>query len=105
MAALLKLAVTRWEAQAVLLPEGRGVRITVFGDWFPMRAIEPEILVGDLSAQRVEVARDQRSIRGYLRDAPKEGSRIVVRYGDSQEGILEERFSAGKIRPLPQGCT
>jgi hypothetical protein len=105
MAALLKLAVTRWEAQAVLLPEGRGIRITVFGDWFPMRAIEPEILVGELAAQRVEVARDQRSIRGYLRDTPKEGSGIVVRYGDSQEGILEERFSAGKIRPLPQGCT
>ena len=105
MAALLKLALTRWEGQAVLLPEGQGIRITVFGEWFPVRAIEPEILVGGRAAERVEVARDQRSIRGYLREAPKEGSRIVVRYGDSQEGVVEQRFSTGRIRPLPKGCT
>jgi hypothetical protein len=104
MAALLKLAVTRWDAQAVLLPEGEGIRITVFGDWFPMRAVEPEILVGEAPAQRVEVARDLRSIRGYFLKAPKDGSRIVVRYGDSQEGVLEEQFAAVKIRPLPRGC-
>lgn len=104
MSALLKLAVTSWEAQAVLLPEGKGIRITVFGDWFPVRAVEPEILVGEQAAERVEVARDQRSIRGYLRKPPKDGTPIVVRYGDSQEGILKERFSAGKIRPLPHDC-
>ena len=69
-----------------------------------MRAIEPEILVGELAAQRVEVARDQRSIRGYLRATPKEGARIVVRYGDSQEGILAESFSAGRVSPLPRDC-
>jgi hypothetical protein len=105
MSALLKLAVTNWEAQAVLLPEGHGIRITVFGDWFPVRAVEPEILVGERLAERVEVARDQRSIRGYLREAPKDGAPIVVRYGDSQEGILRERFSSAKIRPLPRDCT
>jgi hypothetical protein len=104
MTALLKLAVTRWEAQAVLLPEGNGIRITVFGDWFPIRAVEPEILVGEMPAQRVEVARDLRSIRGYLRDTPKDGAPIVVRYGDSQEGILAERFATAKIRPLPREC-
>jgi hypothetical protein len=104
MAALLKLAVTSWDAQAVVLPEGHGIRITVFGDWFPVRAVEPEILVGERSAERVEVARDQRSIRGYLRESPKEGAPIVVRYGDSQEGTLRERFSSGKIRPLPRDC-
>ena len=104
MAALLKLHVSRWEAQSVLLPEGPGTRITVFGDWFPIRAVEPEILVGEVTAERVEVSRDLRSVRGYLRKTPLEGARILVRYGDSQEGVLEERFAASKIRPLPQDC-
>ncbi len=104
MAALLKLAVRSWEAQAVLLPEGPGIRITVLGDWFPIRAIEPEILVGEQPAERVEVARGQRSILGYLRKTPNAGSQIVVRYGDSQEGVLEERFDPAKIRPLPGEC-
>src|SRR3954454_5959573 len=104
MAALLKLAVTRWEAQTVLLPEGQGIRITVFGDWFPIRAVEPEILVGEIPAQRVEVARDLRSIRGYMRYTPKDGAAVVVRYGDSQEGVVTERFAAARIRPLPRDC-
>lgn len=104
MAALLTLAVTHWEAQAVLLPEGPGIRITVFGDWFPIRAVEPEILIGELTATRVEVARNLRSIHGYLRKAAKDGARIVVRYGDSQEGILREPFDSRKIRPLPEEC-
>jgi len=104
MAALLKLAVTRWDAQAVLLPEGQGIRITVYGDWFPVRAVEPEILVGEMPAERVRVARDLRSIHGYLREKPKDGATIVVRYGDSQEGVLAERFAAAKIRPLPREC-
>jgi hypothetical protein len=104
MPALLKLALTRWEGQAVLLPEGQGIRITVFGDWFPVRAIEPEILVGGRAAERVEVARDQRSIRGYLRQTPKDGATVVVRYGDSQEGVVKERFSSRRIRPLPRDC-
>ena len=104
MTALLKLGVERWEAQTVLLPEGEGVRITVFGDWFPIRAVEPEILVGDLITERTEVARDLRSIRGYLRSKPKEGGRIVVRYGDSQEGVLDKPFSARLVRPLPEEC-
>ena len=104
MAALLKLAVRRWEAQAVLLPEGSGIRITVFGDWFPIRAIEPEILVGEMAAERTEVARDLRSVRGYLRKTPNDGAQVIVRYGDSQEGILEERFVASRIHPLPRDC-
>jgi hypothetical protein len=104
MAALLKLGVERWEAQTVLLPEGEGIRVTVFGDWFPIRAVEPEILVGDLIAERTEVARDLRSIRGYLRTMPKEGARVVGRYGDSQEGVLDKPFSNRMIRPLPEEC-
>jgi hypothetical protein len=104
MAALLTLAVTRWDAQAVLLPEGPGIRITVFGDWFPIRAVDPEILIGEMAATHVEVARNLRSIRGYVAKPPKDGARIVVRYGDSQEGILEEPFDGRKIRPLPDGC-
>jgi hypothetical protein len=104
MTALLVLPVTRWEAQAVLLPEGPGIRITVFGDWFPIRAVEPEIMVGEMTAMRVEVARNLRSIRGYLLKAPQDGTRILVRYGDSQEGILQEPFDAAKIRPLSKEC-
>jgi hypothetical protein len=104
MTALLALAVTRWEAQAVLLPEGPGIRITVFGDWFPIRAVEPEILVGETAATRVEVARNLRKIHGYLLKTPKAGARILVRYGDSQEGILHEPFNAERIRPLPKEC-
>ena len=105
MAALLKLAVTRWEAQAVLLPEGRGVRITVFGDWFPMRAIEPEILVGEaFGTARRGGARPAQHPRISARRA--EG-RVAHRRPLRRQpgGDLEERFSAGKIRPLPQGCT
>jgi hypothetical protein len=104
MAALLKLAVSHWEAQAVLLPDGPGIRITVFGEWFPIREVEPEILVGEMEADMVQVARNLRSIRGYLRKSPPVGARILVRYGDSQEGVLEARFDPGKIRPLPGEC-
>lgn len=104
MAALLKLAVTRWDAETVLLPEGRGIRITVFGKWFPIRAVEPEILVGDLVAERTEVMQDLRRIRGYLRKMPKDGARIVVRYGDSQEGVVKQPFDSKRVRPMPDEC-
>jgi hypothetical protein len=104
MAALLKLTVTRWDAETVLLPEGRGIRITVFGEWFPIRAVEPEILVGDLVAERTQVMRDLRRIRGYLRKMPKDGARIVVRYGDSQEGVVKQPFDSKRVRPMPDEC-
>jgi hypothetical protein len=104
MAALLKLAVGGWEAETVLLPEGQGIRITVFGEWFPIRAVEPEILVGDLVAERTEVMRDLRRVRGYLRKMPKDGARIVVRYGDSQEGVVKEPFNSRRVRPIPNEC-
>jgi hypothetical protein len=102
--ALLKLAVSRWEAETVLLPEGKGIRITVFGEWFPIRAVEPEILVGKVVAERMEVARDLRSVRGYLRKMPEDGDRIVVRYGDSQEGVVKQPFDSKRVRPLPDEC-
>jgi len=93
----------------VLVPGDRGgaaqgIKITVFGDWFPVRALEPEILVGDQVATRVQIAPDQRSIRGFLASTPPEGAAIRVRYGSSQEGELGERFSPGRIRPLPEDC-
>lgn len=104
MAALLKLAVSCWEAETVLLPEGPGIRITIFGEWFPIRAVEPEILVGNLVAERIEVTRDLRRVRGYLRKMPKDGARIVVRYGDSQEGVVKEPFDSKRVRPMPDDC-
>jgi hypothetical protein len=104
MAALLKLAVGGWEAETVVLPEGHGIRITVFGEWFPIRAVEPEILVGNLVAERTEVMRDLRRVRGYLRKMPKDGARIVVRYGDSQEGVVKQRFDSKRVRPMSDQC-
>ncbi len=104
-----RLSLTNYDAVAVLVPDERGeaaegIKITVFGEWFPVRALEPEILVGDQVASRVQIAPDQRSIRGFLADTPPEGAVIRVRYGPSQEGELEERFSRGRIRPLPKDC-
>jgi len=104
-----KLPLTNYDAVAVLVPDERGepvegVQITVFGDWFPVRALEPEILVGHQVATRVRIAPDQRSIRGFLAKMPAEGAVIQVRYGPSQEGEIEERFSPSRIRPLPEDC-
>lgn len=103
------LTLTRYEADMVLLPDDAGkvseaVRVTVFGPQFPQRAVEPEILVGDAKAVRVSVAPDQRSIRGYFRQPPADGQPILVRYGDSQEGVLDGRFSRRDVRPLPRDC-
>lgn len=109
--ALRVLPLSGYTARAVLLPMEKnpnasvqGIEITVFGEYFPIRAVEPEILVGELSAGRVEVSRDQRSIRGYLFDPPPEGATIRVRYGDSQEGVLKDLFSRQRVRRLPEVC-
>jgi hypothetical protein len=105
------LPLSHYEAHKVLLPPREGeaglvevVRVVVFGPNFPQRAIEPELLVGEEIARRTSIARDQRSIRGYFFHLPPDGQTIRVRYGDSQEGELGERFSRAKIRPLPKDC-
>jgi hypothetical protein len=103
------LNLKEYKAQEVLLP-GRedetikGIRIVVYGEHFPIRALEPEILVGDQKAQRVTVSRDQISILGYLLNEPEEGAVIRVRYGQSQEGVLKEAFTRKKLEPLPDKC-
>jgi len=107
MMARNQLTLIRYEADMVLLPDDSGeisaaVRVTVFGPQFPQRAVEPEILVGDDKALRVSVSPDQRSIRGFFRKPPAEGAEIRVRYGDSQEGVLEGAFSRRNVRPLPR---
>jgi hypothetical protein len=104
-----QLTLSRYEADMVLLPDDAGnvseaVRVTVFGLYFPQRAVEPEIMVGDATALRVSVAPDQRSIRGFFRRPPADGGVIRVRYGDSQEGVLEGAFSRRNVRPLPRAC-
>jgi hypothetical protein len=97
-------------AERVLMPGAKqgevveAVRITVYGKRFPQRALQPELLVGDSQAERVTIAPDERSIRGYLRTSPPDGSTIVVRYGASQEGTLEQAFHRREIRPLPKDC-
>lgn len=111
MNALLPLSLSRCVARRVLLPGDvahkpvvEGIEATVFGENFPIRAIEPEILVGDHSAQRVAVTADRRRIRGYLRQMPAEGPTVRVRYGDSQEGELRSAFRVEAMRPLPTQC-
>jgi hypothetical protein len=104
-----RLSLTSYAAVVVLVPDERGgasegIKITVFGEWFPVRALEPKILVGDQVASRVQIAPNQRSIRGFLADTPPEGAVIRVRYGPSQEGELEERFTHVRIRPVPEDC-
>jgi hypothetical protein len=109
MSAQQSLPLSHYDLQMVLLPGAEnkpveGIRITVYGENFPMRALQPEILVGEQQAQMVEVSQDQRSIRGYLLRTPENGAVIRVRYGPSQEGELREGFDAKRIRPLPEGC-
>jgi hypothetical protein len=80
------------------------LRIVVHAPHFPQRAIEPELLVGELAAGRVSIANDQLSLRGYFFEIPPEGGTIRVRYGDSLEGELHGRFSRQAIRPVPTNC-
>jgi hypothetical protein len=105
------LSLSHYEAEKVLMPWPAGgqkvvdaVRIVVFGPNFPQRAVEPEIVVGETVAQRTSISRDQRSIRGYFLQMPADGAAIHVRYADSQEGVLRERFSREKVRPLSKEC-
>lgn len=105
------LPVTHHEAQRVLMPAPGGragtieaVRVTVFGSHFPQRAIAPELLVGGQRAEHVSIARDQRSLTGYFAALPREGAPVLVRYGDSLEGVLEQRFSHERVLPLRKSC-
>jgi hypothetical protein len=105
------LPLDRYEAQMILLPVRAGaaetveaLRIVVFGPNFPQRAIEPELLVGTQIALQTSIARDQRSIQGFFFKLPPDGEPVRVRYGDSQEGELRERFSRARVRPLPKAC-
>jgi hypothetical protein len=104
-----KLPLSHYEAAMVRMPlEGAGgkiieaLRIEVFGPYFPQRAVEPELLIGQMIARRISIALDQRSIRGYFHEVPEEGMSIRVRYGDSQEGELRDRFSRKTVRPIPK---
>jgi hypothetical protein len=82
----------------------KALRIVVHGPSFPQRAIEPELLVGDMAENRVSIAPDQLSIRGYFFKVPSDGQAIRVRYGDSLEGKLRGRFSRKAIRPVSTDC-
>jgi hypothetical protein len=82
----------------------QAVRITVYGEVFPERALAPEILVGETRADMVRIAADQRSISGFLKADPEPGAVVRVRYGDSQEGRAEEPVDPERIRPLPEDC-
>ena len=105
-----QLPLDHYKATKVLMPGPGGtgrveaVRITVFAPYFPQRAIAPELIVGDMTAERVTVSADQRRLEGYLRHLPRATAAICVRYGDSLEGRLEEPLSRERIRPLPNHC-
>jgi hypothetical protein len=105
------LPLSHYEAEMVRMPRHEGedkiieaLRVIVFSPIFPQRAIEPELLIGKTIAARVSIARDQHSIKGYFFELPTEGQTIRVRYGDSLEGELRERFFRKTIRPLPKEC-
>jgi hypothetical protein len=110
------LTLNDYSAETVLFPQAEkakvpgkeklveAFRVTVFGDYFPQRAVEPELLIGENAAHQVAISRDQRSIWGYFFHLPQEGEPIRVRYGDSQEGELEQRFSWKKVHVLPREC-
>ena len=104
-----QLELTGFEAETVLLPDENGdaveaIRVTVYGPAFPQRALLPELWVGKARAERVTIASDGRSLRGYLRARPPDQSSIVVRYGASQRGTLDRVLRHRLIRPLPKGC-
>jgi hypothetical protein len=103
------LQLSHYEARMVVMPEDEGkevetVRVAVFAPNFPQRAIEPELLVGEQIAHHTSIGRDQQSIQGYFRELPPDGAAIRVRYGDSLEGVLEERFARTKVRQLDSDC-
>ncbi len=104
-----ELQVTHYTLEMVLVAEENGrharLRVTLHGPNFPQRAIAPEIIVGDLRAENVAIAHDQRSIRGYFRGMPAEGAQLRVLYGDSQEGVAREGFTRAAIRPLTKECS
>jgi hypothetical protein len=106
-----ELPLSDYRAEMVLLPAHVGatklvaaVRLIVYGPHFSQRAIEPELLVGEEAAERISIAPDQQSLAGYYLQMPPDGARIRVRYGDSQEGEVRERFSRQTVRPLPKNC-
>jgi hypothetical protein len=104
-----ELAITNYESRWVLMNSAEGkpveaVKITIFGPNFPQRAVEPEILVGEMKAGNVSISRDQQSIRGFFHELPPDGAEIRVRYGDSQEGLLREPFLHRKVEPLAKEC-
>jgi hypothetical protein len=104
-----QLELTGFDAEHVLFPDENGdaveaIRITVYGPTFPQRALLPELWVGKERAERVTIAPDGRSLRGYLRTRPPEHSSIVVHYGASQRGTLDRALRHRLIRPLPKDC-
>ena len=102
------LEISHYSADVVLVPPrekpAQAVRVTVFGPYFPQRAIEPELFVGEARAYDVRISPDQHSLRGLFAQPPPEGGLVRVIYGDSQEGTVREPFSREKIRPLPTHC-
>ena len=77
---------------------------TVAGQYFPQRAVEPEVLVGEIAFDFSRISVDQRNISGFFRPSLPEGEVVRVRYGDSQERELEQRFSGKLVHPLPHEC-
>jgi hypothetical protein len=103
------LQLTKAEAERVLYPGDDGetveaVRVTVHGPGFPQRALVAELLVGEERAERVSIAPDGRTIRGYFKSMPADGAAVIVRYGHSLEGTLRKPFRHDSIRPLPKRC-
>ena len=111
MAALRRLVLSHYVAKTVLLPAHdpklpavAGICVMVTGEHFPQRAVEPEILVDEIAADFTRISVDQHTISGFFRKPLPEGGVVRVRYGDSQEGEVEQHFSSKSVQPLPREC-
>ena len=71
---------------------------------FLQRAIEPELIADGNIALLTSIRCDQKSNCGYFLQIPPDETVVRVRYRDSLEAVLEERFTRKMIRPLDQYC-
>jgi hypothetical protein len=102
-----QLPIDRYQLREVLFPgkggkTQQGIAIVLEGGPFPVRALEPEIFVGDQEAELVQVLDGGARIRGILRSPPAPRDEIVVRYDPVTEG--RAWIERSEVRPLPKGC-
>lgn len=74
------------------------VRITIHGQNIIMRALEPVVRIGEVLVQYPEIALNERSIRGFLTQMPREGSPIRLEYEGRTVAEVKEHFTQRKLK-------